>query len=171
MQVDISDERMASVAGIARGMSRGRCADEGEVLGEAFLALVEADAAGLGPEKAEIQVRRKCRNALRRQWREESRTSSPGRDIAEPDYTELREAIKSLPSRQCCAIELHFLEGLEYSEVAAEMSCTEKAAENLGCRALANLQKILSGKRGLLTSTLRKASEDGNIPVVGASRH
>ena len=88
-----------------------------------------------------------------------------------PDHLGLWESIKALPPRQYRAIVLHFWEGLEYSEVAAEMGCTEKAAQNLGCRALASLQKILSGKRGLLTPTLRTASEDGNIPVFGASRH
>jgi hypothetical protein len=171
MQINITDERIASIAEIAKEMSFGRCHDEGEVLGEAFLALIEAEAAGLLPGEAETQVRRKCRNALRRQWREENRASfvAVKRNAVAPDYTELGDAIKALPIRQRRAIDLHFFNGMEYSEVAIEMACTEKAAENLGCRALANLQQILSGERGLLTSTLRTASEgeeiSGNLPT------
>lgn len=167
MQTDISEECIADVERIAKGMSRGRCADEGNVLGEAFLALVQAHKDRLSPEQAEIRVRRKCRNALRRQWAAENRvsfTGTPKRDIAAPYYPELRDAIESLPSRQRRAVQLHFLEGIEYSEVATMMSCTEKAAENLGCRALANLQKLLSGERGLSASTLRTVSESG-FPV------
>jgi hypothetical protein len=166
MHVNITDERIAIASGIAKGMSRERCHDEGEVLGEAFLALVEAGLSGLSPEEAEARVRRECRNALRRQWRDENRVSFVARKggiITAPDHSDLWEGIKALPPRQYRAIHLHFWEGLEYPEVATEMGCTEKAAQNLGCRALANLQKILSGKRGLSTSRLRTASEGKEI--------
>src|ERR1035441_3534715 len=165
MHVNITDKRIAIASGIAKGMSRERCHDEGEVLGEAFLALVEAGLSGLSPEEAEARVRRECRNALRRQWRDENRVSFVARKggATAPDHADLWEAIKALPPRQYRAIHLHFWEGLEYSEVATEMGCTEKAAQNLGCRALVNLQKILSGERGLLTSTLRTASEGEEI--------
>ncbi len=165
MRLNITDERIASVAGIAKGLSQGRCHDESEVLGEAFLALVEAEVGGLPAEEAESQIRRKCRNALRSQWREENRISFVASKAggSAPDHLGLWESIKALPPRQYRAIVLHFWEGLEYSEVAAEMGCTEKAAQNLGCRALASLQKILSGERGLLTSTLRTASEGEEI--------
>jgi hypothetical protein len=60
--VSIADERIVRAAEIAGGMGRGRCHDEGEVLGEAFLALVEAEVSGLPLDEAESHIRRKCRN-------------------------------------------------------------------------------------------------------------
>src|ERR1035441_2962058 len=97
MHVNITDKRIAIAAGIAKGMSRERCHDEGEVIGEALLALVEAEVSGLSPEEAEAWVRRECRNALRRQWRDENRVSFVARKggATAPDHADLWEGINA----------------------------------------------------------------------------
>jgi predicted DNA-binding protein (UPF0251 family) len=166
MPMDITDERIARAGRIAKAIGRGRFREE--VLGDAYLALVEAEANGMSPEEAERRVRDKCRNAVRRQWRYENRISfvAPKGASVATSHADLWEAIKVLPPRQYRAVVLYFWEGLSGSEIAVEMQCSRKAVENLIGRALSAIKNIFSDNRGFLPSSLRTAHR-GKIPALG----
>jgi DNA-directed RNA polymerase specialized sigma24 family protein len=138
--VNVRDERIARVARIAKGIAPIRFRDD--VLGDAYLTVVEAEAEGIPTEEAERRVRAACRNTLRRRWRDENRISFdvPKGGPAIADHPELWEAIKALRPRQYRAVVLRFWGGLSYSEIASEMHCSEKAAQNMLSRALANVK-------------------------------
>ena len=155
----ITDARISSAEQIAKAIGRGRLRQD--VLGDAYLALVEAEAAGMSQDAAEKLVRRKCRTALRRQWGYENRTSltAPREGIVTSNNADLWEALNALPPRQHRAVFLHFWEGRTCSEIAQEMLCSEKAVQNLIGRAFATLKDILPDKRGFLPSPMRTVNE------------
>jgi len=166
----ITDESISNAEKIAKAIGKGRFRKE--VVADAHLALVEAEAAGMSKDEAEKLIRTRCRTALRRQWGYENRISStaPRGGVPTLNHVDLWEALKALPPRQHRAVVLHFWEGLRCSEIAAEMLCSEKAAQNLIGRALATLKNILPEQRGFLPFSLRKVNES-DIQISDFQRH
>ncbi len=157
--MNIPGERIDAVTRIAKGIGSGRFRDE--VMGEAYLALVEAEADGCSPAEVDRRVRVRCRNIMRRQWTAENRISyvAPKGDVVTTDHTVLWEAIKGLPARQYRAVVLRFWGGLTFAEIGVEMNCSEKAAKGVVGRALGTVQNIFLGQRGFLPCCVRTDSE------------
>ena len=58
--------------------------------------------------------------------------------------SEVREAIETLPSKQRAAVLMHKYEELEYSQIAATLSCSESAVKSLLFRAYETLRSRLA---------------------------
>lgn len=57
---------------------------------------------------------------------------------------EIRRAIEALPGKQRAAVLMHKYEGLEYSQIAAVLSCSESAVKSLMFRAYQSLRGRLA---------------------------
>jgi len=146
------DSLIDSVTVIAKGIGRGRFRDD--VMGEAYLEMVAAEAEGCSREEIERRVRVQCRNSNRRQWREENRISFEipvrmKRQVYESTDAgaifALNRAIDSLPTRQRHAVNLRFRRGLAHAGIAVELGCTVRASHGVLARALESI-KVSRGK-------------------------
>jgi len=57
---------------------------------------------------------------------------------------EVRQAIKGLPEKQRAAVLMHKYEEMEYSQIAAVLSCSESAVKSLLFRAYETLRARLA---------------------------
>jgi RNA polymerase sigma-70 factor (ECF subfamily) len=64
--------------------------------------------------------------------------------VYEAKLQEVRQAIESLPAKQRAAVLMHKYEGMEYSQIAATLNCSESAIKSLLFRAYETLRARLA---------------------------
>ncbi len=64
--------------------------------------------------------------------------------VYEAKLQEVRQAIETLPAKQRAAVLMHKYEGMEYSQIAATLNCSESAIKSLLFRAYETLRARLA---------------------------
>jgi RNA polymerase sigma-70 factor, ECF subfamily len=64
--------------------------------------------------------------------------------VREARFQEIRGAIKTLPGKQRAAVLMHKYQGLEYSQIASALGCTDSAVKSLLFRAYESLRSQLA---------------------------
>ncbi|HEY7337347.1 MAG TPA: RNA polymerase sigma factor [Bryobacteraceae bacterium] len=68
--------------------------------------------------------------------------------VQEVKITEIRQAIEALPEKQRAAVLMHKYEGLEYTQIAGALRCSESAVKSLLFRAYETLRLRLAHMAG-----------------------
>lgn len=64
--------------------------------------------------------------------------------VIQDELEQVRSALKDIPRKQAIAVEMLYLEMMEYPEVAAKLNCTIQAARSLVSRGLAAVREIIA---------------------------